>query len=196
MISLFYFRFLTFFLSISIFLVNLINFLGIYQRPSDESITDLLLNQNLRHFAGGDFKSISSNRMDSFASSVSNITATTNSGSSNIGVGGTSGSVGVVGVGGNVGVGNAGGLSNNSIGGGGNISSSINIGSNISGSITSGLSNIINTVGNSDIPPHSPTPPLQRRLAKSFSVAPSSSQNKGVLIFLYMYTLFNINLIN
>lgn len=30
-----------------------------------------------------------------------------------------------------------------------------------------------------DIPPHSPTPPLQRRLAKSFSVAPSSSQLKG-----------------
>lgn len=27
--------------------------------------------------------------------------------------------------------------------------------------------------------PHSPTPPLQRRLAKSFSVAPSSSQSKG-----------------
>lgn len=31
--------------------------------------------------------------------------------------------------------------------------------------------------------PHSPTPPLQRRLAKSFSVAPSSTQNKGALSF-------------
>lgn len=37
--------------------------------------------------------------------------------------------------------------------------------------------------------PHSPTPPLQRRLAKSFSVAPSSTQNKGAISFCIIYTL-------
>lgn len=34
--------------------------------------------------------------------------------------------------------------------------------------------------------PHSPTPPLQRRLAKSFSVAPSGSQSKGWLFLLHV----------
>lgn len=38
----------------------------------------------------------------------------------------------------------------------------------------------------SDHPHSSPTPPLQRRLAKSFSVAPSHSQSKGF----YPHTLF------
>lgn len=33
--------------------------------------------------------------------------------------------------------------------------------------------------------PHSPTPPLQRRLAKSFSVAPSSTQSKGAYTFIF-----------
>ncbi|KAJ6629279.1 Ral GTPase-activating protein subunit beta [Pseudolycoriella hygida] len=40
--------------------------------------------------------------------------------------------------------------------------------------MTSSSSSIISDV------PHSPTPPLQRRLAKSFSVASSSTQNKGL----------------
>lgn len=58
--------------------------------------------------------------------------------------------------------------------------------------------------GSIDIPPHSPrpTPPLQRRLAKSFSVAPSSSQLKGhyfttiyknnffLIYFLYRCTIY------
>lgn len=53
-----------------------------------------------------------------------------------------------------------------------------------SGGMASSSSSIISDV------PHSPTPPLQRRLAKSFSVAPSSNQNKGALIFaLCFYTL-------
>lgn len=46
-----------------------------------------------------------------------------------------------------------------------------------SGGMASSSSSIISDV------PHSPTPPLQRRLAKSFSVAPSSNQNKGALSF-------------
>lgn len=43
-----------------------------------------------------------------------------------------------------------------------------------------------------DVPPHSPTPPLQRRLAKSFSVAPSSSQLKGHYIrkqFIFFFSI-------
>lgn len=38
--------------------------------------------------------------------------------------------------------------------------------------------------------PHSPTPPLQRRLAKSFSVAPSSTQSKGAYTFLFCFLFF------
>lgn len=49
----------------------------------------------------------------------------------------------------------------------------------VSGGIHSG-----NSSGSSYINdiPHSPTPPLQRRLAKSFSVAPAGSQNKGTML--------------
>lgn len=39
-----------------------------------------------------------------------------------------------------------------------------------------------------DAPPHSPTPQLQRRLAKSFSVAPSGSHSKGWLSVSNVYT--------
>ncbi|XP_055920308.1 ral GTPase-activating protein subunit beta isoform X4 [Eupeodes corollae] len=45
-------------------------------------------------------------------------------------------------------------------------------------STTSGLGS--SSVGTGEHLPHSPTPPLQRRLAKSFSVAPSISQQKGL----------------
>lgn len=38
--------------------------------------------------------------------------------------------------------------------------------------------------------PHSPTPPLQRRLAKSFSVAPTLTQQKGVFPFLLILLFF------
>lgn len=42
--------------------------------------------------------------------------------------------------------------------------------------------------------PHSPTPPLQRRLAKSFSVAPSSTQSKGAYTFIscliYLFCMY------
>lgn len=65
--------------------------------------------------------------------------------------------------------------SNSSVIGGGGIGSGV-IGTSISG-MASSSSSIIADV------PHSPTPPLQRRLAKSFSVAPSSTQNKGALSF-------------
>lgn len=45
------------------------------------------------------------------------------------------------------------------------------------------------TTNNIEIP-HSPTPPLQRRLAKSFSVAPSNTQSKGAYNLYYYYFLF------
>lgn len=69
----------------------------------------------------------------------------------------------------------------------GNVHSNSSVGGGISvgtgtGVMASSSSSIISDV------PHSPTPPLQRRLAKSFSVAPSSNQNKGALSFLYIYT--------
>uniref|UniRef100_A0A1A9W0F5 Rap-GAP domain-containing protein n=1 Tax=Glossina brevipalpis TaxID=37001 RepID=A0A1A9W0F5_9MUSC len=45
------------------------------------------------------------------------------------------------------------------------------------GSINFGLTNVADSQGQL---PHSPTPPLQRRLAKSFSVAPTLAQQKGL----------------
>ncbi|XP_037885909.1 ral GTPase-activating protein subunit beta isoform X10 [Glossina fuscipes] len=45
------------------------------------------------------------------------------------------------------------------------------------GSINFGLTNVADSSGQL---PHSPTPPLQRRLAKSFSVAPTLVQQKGL----------------
>lgn len=65
----------------------------------------------------------------------------------------------------------------------GGYSSGSNIMSSVVGNSSGGAGGITPissmTTGSIDIPPHSPTPPLQRRLAKSFSVAPSSSQLKG-----------------
>ncbi|XP_037051457.1 ral GTPase-activating protein subunit beta isoform X11 [Bradysia coprophila] len=58
--------------------------------------------------------------------------------------------------------------SNSSVVGGGGVTGTG------TGGMASSSSSIISDV------PHSPTPPLQRRLAKSFSVAPSSNQNKGL----------------
>lgn len=56
------------------------------------------------------------------------------------------------------------------------------VGGGISGSGLGGMASSSSSII-SDVP-HSPTPPLQRRLAKSFSVAPSSSaQTKGALSF-------------
>lgn len=44
-----------------------------------------------------------------------------------------------------------------------------------------------NLVSSTSDTPHSPTPPLQRRLAKSFSVAPSGSQTKGFYLNLFLF---------
>ncbi len=52
------------------------------------------------------------------------------------------------------------------------------------GGMASSSSSIISDV------PHSPTPPLQRRLAKSFSVAPSNTQNRGALSFCIKKNIF------
>lgn len=59
------------------------------------------------------------------------------------------------------------------------------VGGGISGVTGTGIGGMASSSSSiiSDVP-HSPTPPLQRRLAKSFSVAPSSTQNKGALSFL------------
>ncbi|XP_055857652.1 ral GTPase-activating protein subunit beta isoform X4 [Episyrphus balteatus] len=46
--------------------------------------------------------------------------------------------------------------------------------------LTSTTSGLGSSVATGEHLPHSPTPPLQRRLAKSFSVAPSISQQKGL----------------
>lgn len=58
------------------------------------------------------------------------------------------------------------------------------VGGGISGVTGTGIGGMASSSSSiiSDVP-HSPTPPLQRRLAKSFSVAPSSTQNKGALSF-------------
>ena len=79
------------------------------------------------------------------------------------------------------------------------------------GSISFGLPSASATAGAEPMPqqnlPHSPTPPLQRRLAKSFSVAPNLTQQKGailrfqlfpflfifiVYVYLFLYVLLNL----
>lgn len=75
------------------------------------------------------------------------------------------------------------------VGNSGNSSSSVVVVGGGSGGISgSGLGGLASSSSSiiSDVP-HSPTPPLQRRLAKSFSVAPSSTQNKGALFIFYLY---------
>jgi hypothetical protein len=85
------------------------------------------------------------------------------------------------------------GIINSSTGGGVSSSSSnvINSGVNNSSFYSSAAANIGIFGGSSiviDNVPHSPTPPLQRRLAKSFSVAPSSgSQLKGFYLPLFKH---------
>lgn len=72
-------------------------------------------------------------------------------------------------------------------GGGGGISGVGGVGSSIGGA---GSNIAALQAGNiySEMP-HSPTPPLQRRLAKSFSVAPSSTHTKGAYV-LILFLLF------
>lgn len=65
----------------------------------------------------------------------------------------------------------------------GNVHSSSSVvgGGGVSGVIGTGIGGLASSSSIISDVPHSPTPPLQRRLAKSFSVAPSSAQNKGAL---------------
>lgn len=62
-----------------------------------------------------------------------------------------------------------------------------------SGSTNNNINNSSSGVGggvlNNNELPHSPTPPLQRRLAKSFSVAPSSAQTKGASFLFKFYLI-------
>lgn len=83
------------------------------------------------------------------------------------------------------------------ISGGGDVSTSSEIGStsgHLSGSSGGGSGPSGNSISGSNLYdiPHSPTPPLQRRLAKSFSVAPAGSQNKGTVLFVFVIILFNL----
>lgn len=55
------------------------------------------------------------------------------------------------------------------------------------GSINFGLTNVADSSGQL---PHSPTPPLQRRLAKSFSVAPTLAQQKGAILVFVVVLVF------
>lgn len=77
----------------------------------------------------------------------------------------------------------------------GNIHSNSSVGGGISGVTGTGIGGMASSSSSiiSDVP-HSPTPPLQRRLAKSFSVAPSTTQNRGALSFynITLETLFSI----
>lgn len=75
----------------------------------------------------------------------------------------------------------------NSISSGGGI-----VASNSSSSGGGGTPTIVATstsASSSNDVPHSPTPPLQRRLAKSFSVAPSSTQSKGAYTFIILLNI-------
>ena len=67
----------------------------------------------------------------------------------------------------------------------------VNYSVSASGTPLSSVSGIGYSTDYHNIIPHSPTPPLQRRLAKSFSVAPSSSQQKGV-VYLNFVLVFEI----
>lgn len=84
-----------------------------------------------------------------------------------------------------------------SSGGGGGAASAGGIGGGVIGGIsganvTGAMPSSSSTTSTNNEIPHSPTPPLQRRLAKSFSVAPSNTQSKGAYDFFFLFFLVNI----
>lgn len=178
-------------------------FLGIYQ-PShshDETITNLMdIRSSLSdaiHGSGGSGLNHNTHNLFGFSSSLSSASGASGSGgggSSSSGGGGTSKSGGATDGGSSSSSSFLSGLSGNTATHALNAiighhhhhhhhhhsssnSSSSSFGTPLT-STTSGLGSSVATAG--DHLPHSPTPPLQRRLAKSFSVAPSISQQKGL----------------